>query len=184
MSFAQVTNGAMTYPFKVPAIIHTDGGDIDIRPMDPAILATFGIFQVTRTPRPEDTKTVSYTSSLVDLVDGRPVQVWASMIRTPRPEDTAEESHDRTVVTVGNVSTVVWTVRPKTDAELTADAEQAERNRANKRIIAAVKELQRIQQVSEMSNAEQTDAIRQLAAAAVHLAQELIPNLSDMNGTP
>jgi exosome complex RNA-binding protein Rrp42 (RNase PH superfamily) len=174
----------MTYPFKVPAIIHTDGGDIDIRPMDPAILATFGIFQVTRTPRPEDTKTVSYTSSLVDLVDGRPVQVWASMIRTPRPEDTAEESHDRTVVTVGNVSTVVWTVRPKTDAELTADAEQAERNRANKRIIAAVKELQRIQQVSEMSNAEQTDAIRQLAAAAVHLAQELIPNLSDMNGTP
>jgi exosome complex RNA-binding protein Rrp42 (RNase PH superfamily) len=103
------------------------------------------------------------------------------MVRTPRPEDTAEESHDRTVVAVGNVSTVVWTARPKTDAELAADAEQAERNRANKRIIAAVKELQRIQQVSEMSNAEQTEAIRRLAAAAVHLVEELTPNMSDMN---
>jgi hypothetical protein len=173
MSFAQVTNGVMAYPFKVPAIIHTDGGDIDIRPMDPAILATFGIFEVTRTPRPEDTKTVSYTSSSVDLVDGRPVQVWASMVRTPRPEDTAEESHDRTVVTVGNVSTVVWTVRPKTDAELTADAEQAERDAVTERIKGAVEALERIQQVREMSNAEQTDAIRQLAAAAVHLVKEL-----------
>jgi hypothetical protein len=101
-----------------------------------------------------------------------------------RLADTAEESSDRTIELVNGRPTVVFTARPKTDAELTADAEQAERDRANKRIIAAVKELQRIQQVSEMSNAEQTDAIRQLAAAAVHLAQELIPNLSDMNGTP
>jgi hypothetical protein len=174
MNFAQVTNGVMAYPFKVPAIIHTDGGDIDIRPMDPAVLATFGIFEVTRTPRPEDTKTVSYTSSSVDLVDGRPVQVWASMVRTPRPKDTAAESHDRTVVTVGNVSTVVWTVRPKTDAELTADAEQAERDAVTERIKGAVEALERIQQVREMSNAQQTEAIQQLAAAAVHLVKELV----------
>jgi rhamnose utilization protein RhaD (predicted bifunctional aldolase and dehydrogenase) len=90
-----------------------------------------------------------------------------------RPADTAEESSDRTIELVNGRPTVVFTARPKTDAELTADAEQAERDAADQRIKGAVEALERIQQVREMSNAEQTEAIQQLAAAAVHLVKEL-----------
>jgi hypothetical protein len=90
-----------------------------------------------------------------------------------RPADTAEESSDRTIELVNGRPTVVFTVRPKTDAELTADAEQAERDAADQRIKGAVEALERIQRVREMSNAQQTEAIRQLAAAAVHLVKEL-----------
>jgi rhamnose utilization protein RhaD (predicted bifunctional aldolase and dehydrogenase) len=90
-----------------------------------------------------------------------------------RPADTAEESSDRTIELVNGRPTVVFTVRPKTDAELTADAEQAERDAVTERIKGAVEALERIQQVREMSNAQQTEAIRQLAAAAVHLVKEL-----------
>jgi rhamnose utilization protein RhaD (predicted bifunctional aldolase and dehydrogenase) len=90
-----------------------------------------------------------------------------------RPADTAEESSDRTIELVNGQPTVVFTVRPKTDAELTADAEQAERDAVTERIKGAVEALERIQRVREMSNAEQTEAIRQLAAAAVHLVKEL-----------
>jgi rhamnose utilization protein RhaD (predicted bifunctional aldolase and dehydrogenase) len=90
-----------------------------------------------------------------------------------RPADTAEESSDRTIKLVNGRPTVVFTVRPKTDAELTADAEQAERDAVTERIKGAVEALERIQQVREMSNAQQTEAIRQLAAAAVHLVKEL-----------
>jgi hypothetical protein len=91
-----------------------------------------------------------------------------------RPAETAEESSDRTIELVNGRPTVVFTVRPKTDAELTADAEQAERDAVTERIRRVVEALERIQQMSEMSNDQQTKAIQQLAAAAVHLVKELV----------
>ena len=48
---------------------------------------------------------------------------WFAVTDTPRPPDTPTTTHDRTVELVNNVPTVVWTERPKTQAEL--DAEQA-----------------------------------------------------------
>lgn len=43
----------------------------------------------------------------------------------PKPADTATTTHDRTVELVAGVPTQVWTERPKTQAELDAEAEQA-----------------------------------------------------------
>jgi hypothetical protein len=91
-----------------------------------------------------------------------------------RPADTAEESSDRTIELVNGRPTVVFTVRPKTDAELTADAEQAERDAADQRIKGAVAALARIQGAGEMSNREQTEAIRHLAAIVARLVDTMM----------
>jgi hypothetical protein len=82
--------------------------------------------------------------------------------------------HARSVVRFGDTFTEAWTFDQQlADRRIQADAEQAERDAVTERIKGAVEALERIQQVREMSNAEQTDAIRQLAAAAVHLVKEL-----------
>jgi hypothetical protein len=82
--------------------------------------------------------------------------------------------HARSVVRFGDTFTEVWTFDQQlADRRKLADAEQAERDAVTERIKGAVEALERIQQVREMSNAEQTEAIRQLAAAAVHLVKEL-----------
>jgi hypothetical protein len=82
--------------------------------------------------------------------------------------------HARSVVRFGDTFTEAWTFDQQlADRRKLADAEQAERDAVTERIKGAVEALERIQQVREMSNAEQTDAIRQLAAAAVHLVKEL-----------
>jgi hypothetical protein len=82
--------------------------------------------------------------------------------------------HARSVVRFGDTFTEVWTFDQQlADRRKLADAEQAERDAVTERIKGAVEALERIQQVREMSNAQQTEAIRQLAAAAVHLVKEL-----------
>jgi hypothetical protein len=82
--------------------------------------------------------------------------------------------HARSVVRFGDTFTEVWTFDQQlADRRIQADAEQAERDAVTERIKGAVEALERIQQVREMSNAQQTEAIRQLAAAAVHLVKEL-----------
>jgi hypothetical protein len=82
--------------------------------------------------------------------------------------------HARSVVRFGDTFTEAWTFDQQlADRRIQADAEQAERDAVTERIKGAVGALERIQRVREMSNAEQTEAIRQLAAAAVHLVKEL-----------
>jgi hypothetical protein len=82
--------------------------------------------------------------------------------------------HALSVVRFGDTFTEVWTFDQQlADRRNLADAEQAERDAVTERIKGAVEALERIQQVREMSNAQQTEAIRQLAAAAVHLVKEL-----------
>jgi hypothetical protein len=82
--------------------------------------------------------------------------------------------HARSVVRFGDTFTEAWTFDQElADRRKLADAEQAERDAVTERIKGAVEALERIQQVREMSNAQQTEAIRQLAAAAVHLVKEL-----------
>ena len=82
--------------------------------------------------------------------------------------------HARSVVRFGDTFTEAWTFDQQlADRRIQAEAEQAERDAVTERIKGAVEALERIQQVREMSNAEQTEAIRQLAAAAVHLVKEL-----------
>jgi hypothetical protein len=89
----------------------------------------------------------------------------------------------RSVVRSGDAFTEVWTFdQDLADRRIQAEAEQAEQERVARRIGGTVQALKRMNQdVGEMSNAEQTEAIRQLAAAAVHLVEELTPNMSDMN---
>jgi hypothetical protein len=89
----------------------------------------------------------------------------------------------RSVVRSGDAFTEVWTFdQDLADRRIQAAAEQAEQERVARRIGGTVQALKRMNQdVGEMSNAEQTEAIRQLAAAAVHLVEELTPNMSDMN---
>jgi hypothetical protein len=91
--------------------------------------------------------------------------------------------HARSVVRFGDAFTEAWTFDQElADRRIQAAAEQAERERVARRIGGTVQALKRMNQdVGEMSNAEQTEAIRQLAAAAVHLVEELTPNMSDMN---
>jgi hypothetical protein len=82
--------------------------------------------------------------------------------------------HARSVVRFGDTFTEAWTFDQQlADRRIQAEAEQAERDAVTERIKGAVEALERIQRVREMSNAEQTEAIRQLAAAAVHLVKEL-----------
>jgi hypothetical protein len=82
--------------------------------------------------------------------------------------------HARSVVRFGDTFTEVWKFDQQlADRRKLAEAEQAERDAVTERIKGAVEALERIQQVREMSNAQQTEAIRQLAAAAVHLVKEL-----------
>jgi hypothetical protein len=82
--------------------------------------------------------------------------------------------HARSVVRFGDTFTEAWTFDQQlADRRKLAEAEQAERDAVTERIKGAVEALERIQQVREMSNAQQTEAIRQLAAAAVHLVKEL-----------
>jgi hypothetical protein len=82
--------------------------------------------------------------------------------------------HARSVVRFGDTFTEAWTFDQQlADRRIQAEAEQAERDAVTERIKGAVEALERIQQVREMSNAQQTEAIRQLAAAAVHLVKEL-----------
>lgn len=47
---------------------------------------------------------------------------WFEVVDTPRPADTATTTHDRSVELVNGTPTVVWTERPKTQAELDAEA--------------------------------------------------------------
>jgi hypothetical protein len=82
--------------------------------------------------------------------------------------------HARSVVRFGDTFSEAWTFDQQlADRRKLAEAEQAERDAVTERIRGAVEALERIQRVREMSNAEQTEAIRQLAAAAVHLVKEL-----------
>ena len=64
---------------------------------------------------------------------------WYQVTDTPRPDDTATTTHDRTVELVDGAPTVVWTERPKTQAELDAEAEFAEQQAAQDALPAAVR---------------------------------------------
>jgi hypothetical protein len=52
---------------------------------------------------------------------------WFEIQDTARPADTPTTTHDRSVELVADVPTVVWTERPKTAAELQAEADEADR---------------------------------------------------------
>ena len=64
---------------------------------------------------------------------------WYPVTDTPRPDDTATTTHDRTVTLVAGTPTVVWTERPKTQAELDAEAEFAEQQAAQDALPAAAR---------------------------------------------
>jgi hypothetical protein len=101
------------------------------------------------------------------------------LIKVERPS----VDHARSVVRSGETFTEVWTFdQDLADRRKLAEEIQAEQERVARRIGSTVQALKRINQdVGEMSNAEQTEAIRRLAAAAVHLVEELTPNMSDMD---
>lgn len=92
------------------------------------------VIQEVRGPRREETK----------LLDGttlrRPADGWTDLqlrrcgllpvATVPKPADTATTTHDLTVELVSGVPTQVWTERPKTQAELDAEADAARFQRA------------------------------------------------------
>lgn len=81
MTFARLIDGAITAPYAVPQILDET---IDLRPMDPALLATHGIYEIVETTRLADTAATTSTRT-VELVAGKPTYVW-----TVRPK-TADE---------------------------------------------------------------------------------------------
>lgn len=95
---------------------------------------------------------------------------WFPVTDTTRPEDTATTTHDRTVELVAGVPTVVWTERPKTQAELDAEQETANRTTIDQAITDALTRLQELVDApaipavpnGTMTNAVLSDVVRAL----------------------
>jgi hypothetical protein len=69
---------------------------------------------------------------------------WFPVVDTPRPADTDTVTHDRTVVLVADVPTVVWVERPWTPEELAARQADTNRRTIDQAITNALAELQAI----------------------------------------
>ena len=90
MTYARIKNdGTIIHPFRVPRVLREPDGDHDLRDGSAELLASYGIFEVVRLPRPDDTDTTTSDRDPITVVGGVPVIGW-----TVRPW-TAEESAAR-----------------------------------------------------------------------------------------
>lgn len=94
MTYARITDGAIDTLGNLPAgARRLDTGAWVTPPKDgwtPALLAACGWFEVTETPRPDDTTEGTHTSDVV-VVDGLPVRVWT--YRAWTVEELAAQAH-------------------------------------------------------------------------------------------
>lgn len=113
---------------------------------------------------------------------------WLPVTDTDRPNDTATTTHDYSVELVNGTPTVTWTERPKTQAELDGQQQQANRSTIDAEITAALNRLQTLINApavaevppgtlttAQLSNiARQTrDAVQQNRAGAQDVARVL-----------
>jgi len=80
MTFAKINDdGTIEAPYRIGNT--TDDGTTDLRSLDPALLAKFGIYRIVNTDPPADTATTTSTRS-VELVAGVPTVVWTERAKT------------------------------------------------------------------------------------------------------
>ena len=113
MTFARVTDDTITVPYRVPNVLRTDDGDVDLRSMDPALLAAHGIHEVVRTPRPDDTATTTHDRT-IELVDGVPTVTWTARDKTP-DELAADAARAASTIRQTDLKAAVSTLRTWAD---------------------------------------------------------------------
>lgn len=82
MMYAHVTDGTVDQVGGLPQLVFEDGRWWDLRPKDPALLASLGWYEVTETTRPADTETATSDLSYV-FADGAVTQTWTVRDKTP-----------------------------------------------------------------------------------------------------
>jgi hypothetical protein len=91
---------------------------------------------------------------------------WFEVIQTARPSDTAETTSDRTIALVAGIPTVVWTVRPKTQAELDSDTQQAERKSEDdqaRQMVTALRDYLALEAPTAGQTRQQVDRLTRIA---------------------
>ena len=120
----------------------------------------------------------------------RTARGWHEVTETPRPDDTAEGTHPGSVEVVDGLPVRVWAVRPWTEAELAAKAEQAAYAAQRATVKAIINDLRaekaRAQTVIDTPNAtintspaphikDVARAAKRIADAAIDLARFVAP---------
>ncbi len=87
---------------------------------------------------------------------------FVPIVNTARPADTATTTYDRTVALVNSAPTVVWTARPKTQAELDAEAAAVNRTTITTQATAALDANRTFLAITSPTNAQVVALVKAL----------------------